>query len=515
MSDPMAELLIGVDLGTTGTKTALYGKDGTELAAAGADTPLRWHGPGEVDQDPEDFYRTASETIARCVERADATADSVAAIGVTGQMAGVLGIDARWRPSMPYDSWLDLKCSPDVEALEREVGDELIELAGCPAMVNHAPKIRWWRRERPESFDATASFLVPSAYVAGRLAGLDAGDAFVDRSYLHFTGLADAQRGQWSERLAQAVGVPIAKLPRIVEPATVIGSLSADAAGDCGLRRGTPIAAGLGDTAAGVLGAGVVRPGQLLDVAGTAAVLALSTEEHRPDSRSRTLIVMRGAVDGQWVALSYLSGGGLLDWVADTLSGPRAAEGETDYLGLGRAAEGVPPGAEGLVFVPHLDGRLLPSDPELRGAWVGLHRHHRREHLIRSVLESVGYEYSFFLAVMRGLYPELDPAEARVIGGGARSESWCRIKASVLGLPFVRLEREEFSCWGAALVAGAAVGLLSDLAAAAEGATAVRDRFEPDAAAREAYERTEPIYRDALAAVSEPSRALAKGDQGA
>jgi xylulokinase len=510
----MAELLVGVDLGTTGTKTALYGTDGGELAAAGAATPLRWHGPGEVDQDPDDFYRTATTTIARCLERAGADADSVAGIGVTGQMAGVLGIDAGWRASMPYDSWLDLRCSPDVEALEREAGDELVEVAGCPAMINHASKIRWWHRERPDAFDATARFVVPSAYVAGRLAGLDAREAFVDRTYLHFTGLADARQGQWSPRLAEVVGVPIEKLPRIVEPATVIGALTAEAARECGLREGTPIAAGLGDTAAGVLGAGVVRPGQLLDVAGTAAVLALSTGEHRPDARHRTLIVMRGALEGQWVALSYLSGGGLLDWVSTALSGDEAAEGETDYRGLGRAADGAPAGSAGLVFVPHLDGRLLPSDPELRGAWVGLHRHHRREHLVRSVLESVGYEYSQFLEVMRGLHPELDPLEARVIGGGARSETWCRIKASVLGLPFVRLEREEFSCWGAALVAGAAVGLLSDLGAAAEGATAVRDRFAPDAAAREVYERTEPAYRNALAAVAGPSRELAEREEG-
>jgi xylulokinase len=504
----MGGLLIGVDLGTTGTKTALYEPDGDTLATASAEIPLRWQGPGEVEQDPEDFLRTATETIAACMRKAGAGPGAVAAIGVTGQMAGTMGIDERWRASTPYDSWLDLRCSEDVVALEREVGTELVRLAGCPAMINHAPKIRWRKRERPEEFAATAAFMPPSSYVAGRLAGLDGADAFVDRSYLHFTGLAEARDGRWSELLADAVGVPLDKLPAIVEPATVIGELTREAASACGLRAGTPIAAGLGDTAAGVLGAGVVRAGQLLDTAGTAAVFALSTAEHRPDLDNRTLIVMRGALSEQWIALSYLSGGGLLDWLAAALGDEQRAGDATDYEGLGADAERAPAGAGELVFIPHLDGRLLPSQPSLRGAWVGLTRHHRREHLTRSVLESVAYEYALYLRVMRALHPELDPGDVRVIGGGARSDAWCRIKSSVLGLPYVRLERDEFSCWGAALVAGAAVGVVGDLAAAAEHGAAVRDSFTPDPDRFSVYERMVGIYEDALEALGGASRAL-------
>jgi xylulokinase len=509
----MGELLIGVDLGTTGTKTALHDPSGATLATASADTPLNWSGPGEVDQDPEDFFRTATETIAACMRDAGAGRGAVAAIGVTGQMAGTMGVDERWRASTPYDSWLDLRCSADVEALDREVGPELVRLAGCPAMINHAPKIRWRRRERPAEFAATAAFMPPSSYVAGRLAGLGAEDAFVDRTYLHFTGLAEAHAGRWSGLLADAVGVPLEKLPAIVEPATVIGELTAEAAADCGLRAGTPVAAGLGDTAAGLLGAGVVRPGQLLDTAGTAAVLALSTAEHRPDVDHRTLIVMRGALPEQWIALSYLSGGGLLDWMA-TAFGDEERPGEpTNYEGLGVEAERAPAGAGELVFIPHLDGRLLPSQPSLRGAWVGLTRHHRREHLTRSVLESVAYEYALYLRVMRTLHPELEPGDVRAIGGGARSEAWCRIKSSVLGLPYVRLERDEFSCWGAALVAGAAVGVFDDLAAAAERGTALRDSFHPDRECFAVYEHMVGIYEGALEALGGASRALtAAGD---
>jgi xylulokinase len=484
----VSELLVGVDLGTTGTKAALYSPPGEALAESTAETPLRWRGPGEVDQDPEDFYAATVRAIRDCVERAGSA--DVAAIGVTGQMAGVLGIDGEWRPATPYDSWLDLRCAPEVEALERELGDRLVEVSGCPAMVNHGPKMRWWRREHPDTFDAVAKFVVPSGYVAGRLAGLAADEAFMDHSYLHFTGVADARAGDWSEELADTVGVPIDKLPRIVDPATRVGSLTAEAARECGLAEGTPIAAGLGDTAAGVLGAGVVESGQLLDVAGTAAVLSASGSEFVPDVEHRTLIVMRGAVAGQWVSLSYLSAGSLLTWVAETLW-----EGEApDFDELARVSTDAPAGSDGLIFVPHVDGRLLPSQPHMRGAWVGLTRHHTRAHLVRSVLEGVAYEYADYLRIMRELHPEIDLHEVRVVGGGARSDTWNAIKASVLGVPYARPARGEFSCWGAALVAGASVGLFEDLAEAARGATAIEQRFEPDPQDHELLARQAGAY---------------------
>jgi xylulokinase len=492
----MSELLVGVDLGTTGTKAALYSPDGEALAETTAETPLRWHGPGVVDQDPEDFYAAAVRAIRECVERTGSA--EVAAIGVTGQMAGVLGIDGEWRPATPYDSWLDLRCTPDVEALDAALGARLIELCGCPAMVNHGPKMRWWRREHPQVFESVAKFVVPSGYVAGRLAGLGAGDAFMDHSYLHFTGVADARAVDWSEELADAVGVPIGKLPRVVEPTARVGSLTAEAARESGLAEGTPIAAGLGDTAAGALGAGVVEPGQLLDVAGTAAVLSASGAEFVPDVEHRTLIVMHGAVEGQWVSLAYLSAGDLLAWVGETLW-----EGDAPgFDELAEVARSAPAGSEGLIFVPHVDGRLLPSRPQMRGAWTGLTRHHTRAHLVRSVLEGVAYEYAEYLRVLRELHPELDLREVRVVGGGARSDTWNAIKASVLGVPYARPARGEFSCWGAALVAGRAVGVFDDLAEAAGRATAVERRFEPDPEDHEVLARQAERYARLLEALA-------------
>jgi xylulokinase len=418
----------------------------------------------------------------------------VRAIAVCGQMAGVMGVDAEHQASTPYDSWLDTRCAGDVAALDEELGDELPAVSGCPAMVNHAPKIRWWRRERPDAFADTAKWVTPGGYVAGRLAGLGGGEAFMDRTYLHFSALADTRAGEWSERLAGAAGAEPEQLPRIVEPTDVVGELTAEAAEACGLPAGTPVAAGLGDTAAATLGAGVVRPGQVLDSAGTAAVLAGSVPEFRPDVAHRTLITMRGAVPGQWVSLAYLTAGPLIDWLADL-----AFEGSFDRLSHEAAA--APPGADGLLCLPYLEGRVLPNDPEARGVFAGLRREHGRGHLARAALEGVALEYAEYLAVLRDLHPDQAFDEARVAGGGARSECWNAIKASALGVPYGRLPRSELGCWGAALVAAAAVGLVEDLADAAEAATPLAGRVQPDPAAREVYERLLPERRALRAAV--------------
>jgi xylulokinase len=264
----------------------------------------------------------------------------------------------------------------------------------------------------------------------------------------------------------------------------MVGHLSAVAARDCGLPPGTPVAAGLGDTAAGALGAGIVAPGQLLDTAGTASVLALSTTAFRPDL-SGTLVQMRGAVPGQWLALAYLAGGDLLRWLPEVLGAACLEDLIKEASGRGGAR---------LLFVPHLGGRILPAAPAARGAWVGLDLSQTRGDLARAVLESVAFEYAGFLDVARRLFPDVAPSDVRVIGGGGDDALWNEIKASVLHRPYVRLGRESFSCWGAALVAAAAAGAVDDLAALALSSTAEVDRALPDPDLEALYARRRRDY---------------------
>ena len=467
--------LIGVDLGTSATKAALYRPDGTLVAEASVEVPVYCPQPGAVEQENEDFYRTAATTVSRCISASGVDPREVAAIAFDSQMAGVGAVDEAFRPAMRFDSWLDMRCQPYIEQLEREHGDAITRLTGCPPTCDHGPKILWWQHEQPATYARVAKFLVPAGYVAGRLAGLRGDEAYVDYTFIHFSCLSDAQAGTWSPELCRRLAVDPAKLPRIVAPWEVIGQVGEEPARDFGLAPGTPVAAGCGDTAAGALGAGIVAPGMLLDTAGTASVLASCAARYAPDVANRALLVMRSVVPGLWHPLAYIGGGGLaLRWFRDQFYRPAGMlepAGDDLYARMAREAAEVPPGAEGLLFSPHLGGRICPAEPAMRGAWVGFSWGHRRAHFYRAILESVAFEYAGYLRILRQLIPELQLSEARVIGGGARSPEWNQIKADVLGVPYQRLRRAEFATWGAALVAGRAVGLFSDLAEAAKATT--------------------------------------------
>ena len=216
----------------------------------------------------------------------------VLGLGVAGRMAGILGIDSNAEAVTPYDSWLDSRCFREVEEVTHTLGPHLTAMTGSPPMVANAPKMLWWARAHPNIYRTVSKFAVASTRVGMRLCGLAAGDAYIDQSHLHFTGLVDAGRGEWSNELALAIGLDIERLPRVVTPIEKIGALSSKGANDCGLLPGTVVSAGLGDTAAGALGAGVVRPGQLLDTSGTAAVYAFLGRSSALDSTG-TLLSMR------------------------------------------------------------------------------------------------------------------------------------------------------------------------------------------------------------------------------
>jgi xylulokinase len=466
------ELVVGVDLGTSGTKAGIFDLDGTQLAEAYVESTLTYPRPGWVEQRQEDIYCDAIKAIRQCLRSSGAEPSRVAAIAFDSQMAGIGSVDASWKPVRNYDSWLDLRCTRYVEAIDRDHGALVTEIDGCPPMANHAPRIIRMMREEPAAFERVASFVVPSTYVGGRMAGLSGKEAYVDYTFIHFSGVADAKRGIWSEGLCRALGIPSDKLPRIVAPWTVIGELTARAAEECGLPKGTPIAAGAGDQAAGALGAGIVDAGMVFDSAGTAAVLAACVDRFMPDVANRTLVISRSVLPDLWMPLSYVAGGGLcLRWFRDAFGAVERAQEvagrPSAYAVLDSEAADIRPGSDRLWFVPHLGGRTLPSLPAVRGTWLGFTWSHTRAHFFRAILESVAYEYQTYLEIQRQLLPTVQFTEACVIGGGARSNVWNQIKADVLGIPYIRLDRSEVACWGAAMIAGHSVGLIGDLAVTA------------------------------------------------
>ena len=490
--------LIGVDLGTSATKAALYRPDGRLVAEASVEVALANPVPGVVEQDQDEFYATAAAAVSRIVSGSGIDPGEVAAIGFDSQMAGLGTIDEDYGPATHFDSWLDMRCQPYIAAMARDHGDLITRLTGCPPTCAHGAKMLWWRHERPDDYRRIAKFVMPAGYVAGCLAGLGVDDAFIDQTFLHFTGAADGANAVWSDDLIERCGFDRARLPRIVRPWDIIGETTPDRAPAFNLPAGIPIVAGAGDTAASALGAGIVRPGMMLDVAGTASVLAGCTDRFMADERHRVLIVMRSIVPGLWHPLAYVGGGGLaLRWFRDNIAGPipeDEAAREARYDSLSIDAAGIAPGAEGLFFSPHLGGRVCPADPERRGTWHGFSWGHGRAHFFRAVLESIAFEYASWLQIMEELTPDLKRVEARVVGGGARSSVWNQIKADILNVPYRRLQRSDIATWGVALVAGHAVGLVADLADAARRTSELTEgAVVPNPPATETYQ---PIIRD-------------------
>ena len=464
--------LIGVDLGTSATKAGLYDSSGRLIAEASVEVPIYYPAPGVVEQENEDFYTTAARAVSTVIQHSGVDGRAIAAIAFDSQMAGVGSIAEDFKPATRFDSWLDMRCQPYIEQISKNFGDRVTQLTGCAPTCDHGPKILWWKEEQPQDYARIAKFVMPTGYVAGRMAGIRADQAFIDYTFIHFSGLCDAQKGEWSDELCGLYGVDRAKLPQIVAPWQVIGEVQPAAGRDFALAPGTLIAAGCGDTAACALGAGIVKPGMLFDTAGTASVLAGSTASFVADVNNRALLTMRSVIPGLWHPLAYIAGGGIaLRWFRDqfynTCRGQPQPLAEDLYEQMMAAAAKIPPGAEGLFFSPHLGGRICPAAPAMRGAWTGFSWMHTQPHFFRAILESMAFEYAYYLSILRQMLPDLHFSEARAAGGGAKSSLWNQIKADVLGVPYLRLQRAELGTWGSALVAGKAVGLFSDLAEAA------------------------------------------------
>jgi xylulokinase len=482
MSSP---LFIGVDIGTQGVKAAAYDQEGRRVAEAFRKSDLHRPEPGVIEEDPERQVRSTCEAVSECVSQA-AGRGKPAGISVDGQMAGIIGVGDDGKNVTPYDSWLDTRCAPWIKVMQEEAGREIVRKSGGPPSFNHGPKILWWKHERPETFAKIRAFVQPGGYAAMRLCALEGAEAFIDPSYLHFSGFADARSRAWDPGLCGRFSIDPRILPRIVPSHEVIGSLAPAMAKECGLPSGLPVVAGCGDTAASFLSCGATRPGICVDVAGTAAVFAATTAEFRADDEEMILSCGRSAVPGLWHPYAYINGGGMnLEWFREQIAGAFAAAAKNphaamDFDRLSAMAAAVVPAADDPMFIPHLGGRVSPSQPRLRGAWVGLSWSHGPGHLFRAVLEGVALEYGIYLAALQALFGASVVKEVRVTGGGGKSEIWNQIKADTLGVPVVPVSGAGGAPMGAALLAGYGVGALPDLSAAVTRWVGTGGRIAPD-----------------------------------
>ena len=446
---------IGLDVGTTAVKALALDDAGAVVGRAEVPLALSTPRPGWAEQEPEHWWRAAEQALAELDVRAPA------GIGLSGQMHGLVALDSADRPIRPAILWNDGRAAAECDEIERRIGlDELIARTGNRALTGFtAPKLLWLRRHEPEAYSRIARVMLPKDYVRLRLCGEHATD-LADASG---TLLLDVARRAWSEQVLDALELDAAWLPRLLESPEVSAATPA----------GVPVAAGAGDQAAGALGAGVDRPGPLSIALGTSGVVFAALPEYAADERARVHAFCH-AVPGGWHAMGVmLSAGGSLRWLRDAVA-PGA--GFEELVAQAAAWE---PGAEGLTFLPYLAGERTPhADPGARGSFTGISLRHDRGALVRAVLEGVAYGLRDSLDLLGEL--GVEPRRARVSGGGARSELWLRILASVLELPLERPVVEEGAAYGAALLGGVAGGVWPDVHAAVDACVRVRGAIDPE-----------------------------------
>ena len=468
--------LLGIDLGTQGTKTVLYDLNGNAMVSSFEASELLTPADGAVEQRADDIYRSVLTTVKDVMERSHVRPGAVEAIGMDGQMAGILGIDRDFRAVTPLDSWLDTRCEPYIRQMKETAEEPIIRLTGCPVTYAHGPKILRWKTEYPDRYREIAKFVEPVTYVVGRLCGLSSDQAYLDYTNLHFSGFADNQRLCWSDDLCRLFGVDRGKLPDIVDPCRVVGRLTADASQAMGLMAGIPIVAGCGDQAATSLGVGVARVGDCFDGAGTASVFACVTDRYCPDLAHKTILFPRHVVKGLFQPMAYISGGGLcLKWLKSTV-----LEDAKSYRELEAEAESIAPGNGGLYFIPHFQGRTCPNDPAVKGMFYGLSFSHNSAALFRAVLDAVACEYKLYLDILKenGTLDRLSVLYGT--GGGSVSSCFNQIKADVLNVAYGVTARNDTAPFGAALLAGCGVGIYPDPATAAGMFSSLSAVYRPD-----------------------------------
>ena len=498
--------LIGVDLGTQGTKTSLLNEQLQTVAEAFQPSNLIYPEAGAVEQDPEEMLDSVLATISEVMNKSGVSAKDVVAIALDGQMAGVMAVDKDGMAVTPYDSWLDTRCGAYRDRFLDYGEERVIAVTGTPVTYAHGPKKLWWKYEHPSVYEKIDKFIQPAVYCAMRMCGLSGDEAFIDYTYLHFSGFADTENKKWSSELTDALDFDINKLPRIVKPYDKVGGLTREMADRAGLLEGTPMAAGCGDTAATSLGAGVVRSGLMFDIAGTASILAWASDRYTPDTKHKTILFAPSVVDGLYTPMAYINGGGMcLKWLRDDV-----LNGAFSYDQLSAMAEKLPPGSENLLFVPHFSGRVCPNDTLVRGSYVNLTWKHKTEHLYRAIMEGIAYEYRIYTDILRELAPDMQAERIIGVGGGSKSALFRQIKADVMGVPVSTIQQADTAVVACGAIAGYSVGLYDDLIEPIQKTLSFTEHTQPNPALYDIYQKRQKVYAGLFSALRETYKELSK-----
>lgn len=495
MSGKTQQVVLGLDLGTQSTKAALVGLDGQPVGSHAVVVDFQRPRPGWGEQSPEILLQSSLTAIkALTDEFRDA---EIIGVGIAAQMGGAIGIGEDFDAVTPHELWLDTRADADREELLAAYGPEILSRNGIIPFV--APRVRRWLRLEPGLGQRLARVVAPAGYLVGRLTGARAHEAVCDRTQANLYGCFDVAANRWDVDLAERCGLPARLLPRIADPFEIAGHVSAEIASLCGLRTGTPVTAGMGDGTGGWLAAGGVEPGICIDTSGSSAHFAVTVDRFVTDPDG-LLSCMPSAAPGRFYLLGFTTSTGLAHrWMRETFG--------RSYEELEALASQAPRGANGVLAVPHFNGRVSPFEASIKGAFIGFDDKTGPGDFYRALLEASAYELNGWLGAARRLAPGVSLSTVVNVGGGARNALWNRIKADVSGLSLWTAQSQVNAARGAALAAGIAVGAvgLAETKWFSPEYLAV-DRFDPDGAGHTAYapysasyqsltEQLLPVYR--------------------
>lgn len=493
--------LLGIDVSTTGVKALLVDQQGGVIGSANTEQPLSTPQPLWSEQNPLDWWNGAVNSIQTVLANTGISGDNIQGVGLTGQMHGLTLLDKNGQVLRPAILWNDQRTAAQCDEIRARVGkSRLIQITGNDALTGFtAPKVLWVQENEPEVYQKTAHILLPKDYVRYRLTG----DFAIDRADAAGTILLNIKTRDWSPEMLEALQIPTGWLPKTYEGPEITGVISAEAARLTGLKAGTPVIAGGGDQAAQAVGVGAVQPGIVALTLGTSGVVFATTGQPFVEPEGR-LHAFCHSVPGRWHLMGVmLSAAGSLRWYRDTV-----APG-SDYDSLLAPAAEIPPGSEGLLFLPYLTGERTPHpDPLVRGGFTGLTIRHGLAHMTRAVLEGVafGLRDSFELMKSTGL---TGIRQVRVSGGGARSPLWRQILADVLNSELITVNTTEGAAFGAALLAGVGAGVWDSVDKACDATIKQTGQTTPGKNA-ENYQPVYEIYRKLYPAIREISHELSR-----
>ncbi len=485
--------LLGIDVGTGGSRAVIVGPAGNVLGTATEDhTPFASPEIGWAEQDPDDWWRASAKAIRGVCGSSGIKPESIGSVGFSGQMHGAVLLDSNDQVLRPAIIWCDQRTEKQCTEITEKFGKEkLIELVSNPALTNMTlTKLLWVRKHEPAIWEKTASLMLPKDYVRFRLTGEKATDV----SDASGTLMLDVRNRRWSNEILDALDIEPTILPTLYESQELSGTVSRAASVETGLREGTPVVAGAGDNAAGAIGMGIVRPGQTSITIGTSGVAFSVTDKPKIDPMGR-IHTFCHAVPGRWHVTGVTQSAGLsLSWFKENF------DPESSFDDLVSGSEKIAPGSDGLLWTPYLMGERTPHmDPGTRASLIGLTASHTKSHVVRAILEGVAFSLRDSIEIFEEAGIPVE--KIRLGGGGAKSALWIQIQADIYGRNVETITAEEGAAFGAALLAGVGTGVWNTIEDACVSAIGIDAQLAPDHVNSATMDRRYFAYRRVYEAV--------------